>query len=105
VGRDLIAVRYISGAAAARIGGDLNDVVAAQGATRLIVADVQGKSLAAVQTAAVVLAAFRKSAYDAADLVTIADHVERSLGHQAPDGRFVTAIMPSRPQKARRCGC
>jgi hypothetical protein len=45
VGRALIA------AAAARIGGDLYDVVAVQGTTRLIVADVQGKGLAAVQTA------------------------------------------------------
>lgn len=93
IGGDLIAVRYISAAAAARIGGDLYDVVAAQGTTRLIVADVQGKGLAAVQTAAVVLAAFRESAYDAADLAGIADHVERSLEHQAPGGKFVTAIM------------
>jgi hypothetical protein len=117
VGRDPIAVRYISAAAAARIGGDLYDVVAVQGATRLIVADVQGKGLAAVQTAAVVLAAFRESAYDAADLVTIAGHIERSLGHQAPGGRFVTAIRsawatsspatgrstPSRSARATAC--
>lgn len=88
---------FISAAAAARIGGDLYDVVAAQGTTRLIVADVQGKGLAAVQTAAVVLAAFRESAYDAADLVAIADHIERSLGHQAPGGKFVTAIMAELP--------
>lgn len=93
VGRDLIAVRYISAAAAARIGGDLYDVVAARQCTRLIVADVQGKGLAAVQTAAVVLAAFRESAYDATGLADIAGHIERSLAHQAPDGRFVTAIM------------
>lgn len=93
VGRDLIAVRYISAAAAARIGGDLYDVVAARGSTRLIVADVQGKGLTAVQTAAVVLAAFRESAYDAAGLVDIAGHIERSLAHQAPAGEFVTAIM------------
>jgi serine phosphatase RsbU (regulator of sigma subunit) len=97
VGRDLIAVRYISAAAAARIGGDLYDVVAAQGTTRLIVADVQGKGLAAVQTAAVVLAAFRASAYDAADLVTIAGHIERSLGQQVPGGKFVTAIIAELP--------
>ncbi len=97
VGRDLIGVRYISAAAAARIGGDLYDVVAMQGATRLIVGDVQGKGLAAVQTAAVVLAAFRESAYDAADLVTIACRVERSLGRQAPGDMFVTAIMAELP--------
>jgi serine phosphatase RsbU (regulator of sigma subunit) len=57
------------------------------------VADVQGKGLAAVQTAAVVLASFRESAYDAPDLAGIAEHIELSLGHQAPEGKFVTAIM------------
>jgi serine phosphatase RsbU (regulator of sigma subunit) len=49
--------------------------------------------MAAVQTAAMVLASFRESAYDAADLAAIAEHIELSLDHQAPDERFVTAIM------------
>jgi serine phosphatase RsbU (regulator of sigma subunit) len=93
VGQVQIAMRYISAAAAARIGGDLYDVVSVAGAARLIVADVQGKGLAAVQTAAVVLAAFRESAYDEPDLAAIAAHIERSLEHQAPGGKFVTAIM------------
>jgi serine phosphatase RsbU (regulator of sigma subunit) len=93
VGQVQIAMRYISAAAAARIGGDLYDVVAMAGTARLIVADVQGKGLAAVQTAAVVLAAFRESVYDEPDLSAIAAHIERSLEHQAPGGRFVTAIM------------
>lgn len=93
VGQARIAVRYISAAAAARIGGDLYDVVAVPGTARLIVADVQGKGLAAVQTAAVVLAAFRESAYDAAGLAQIAEHIELSLDHQAPEEKFVTAIM------------
>jgi len=92
VGQVRIAMRYISAAAAARIGGDLYDVVAVAGTARLIVADVQGKGLAAVQAAAVVLASFRESAYDAPDLAGIADHIELSLAHQAPDGKFVTAI-------------
>ena len=93
VGQVRIGMRYISAAAAARIGGDLYDVVAVAGTARLIVADVQGKGLAAVQTAAVVLASFRESAYDAPDLGGIAEHIELSLGHQAPEGKFVTAIM------------
>ena len=93
VGQIRIAMQYISAAAAARIGGDLYDVVAVAGTARLIVADVQGKGLAAVQTAAVVLASFRESAYDAPDLAGIAEHIELSLGHQAPQGKFVTAIM------------
>ena len=93
VGQIQIAVRYISAAAAARIGGDLYDVVTVPGTARLIVADVQGKGLAAVQTAAVVLAAFRESAYDAPDLAAIAEHIELSLDHQAPGEEFVTAVM------------
>jgi serine phosphatase RsbU (regulator of sigma subunit) len=93
VGPIQIAVRYISAAAAARIGGDLYDVVTVPGTARLIVADVQGKGLAAVQTAAVVLAAFRGSAYDAPDLAAIAEHIELSLDRQAPGEEFVTAVM------------
>ena len=75
------------------IGGDLYDVVTVPGTARLIVADVQGKGLAAVQTAAVVLAAFRESAYDAPDLAAIAEHIELSLDRQATEEEFVTAIM------------
>jgi serine phosphatase RsbU (regulator of sigma subunit) len=98
VGRLQIAVRYISAAAAARIGGDLYDLVAVAGTARLIVADVQGKGLAAVQTAAVVLSAFRESVYDEPDLAAIATHIERSLEHQATGGRFVTAILAEIPR-------
>jgi serine phosphatase RsbU (regulator of sigma subunit) len=101
VGQLQIAVRYISAAAAARIGGDLYDVVAVAGTARLIVADVQGKGLAAVQTAAVVLAAFREAVYDEPDLAAIATHIERSLEHQATGGRFVTAIMAEIPRDGK----
>ena len=100
LGQVRIAMRYISAAAAARIGGDLYDVVAVAGTARLIVADVQGKGLAAVQTAAVVLASFRESAYDAPDLGGIAEHIEHSLEHQAPEGKFVTAILAEIDQES-----
>jgi hypothetical protein len=71
VGPLQVAVRFISASAAARIGGDLYEVISARQAIRLIVADVQGKGLAAVQTAALVLGAFREAAYDAAGLADI----------------------------------
>ena len=100
VGQLRIAMRYISAAAAARIGGDLYDVVAVAGTARLIVADVQGKGLAAVQTAAVVLASFRESAYYAPDLAGVAEHIELSLVHQGPEGKFVTAIMAEIDQES-----
>lgn len=92
-GRLRLGVRYVAADAAAGIGGDLYDVVATAGTLRLIVGDVQGKGLDAVQTAAVVLGAFRESAYDARSLTEIADHLELSLARQAPGGEFVTAVM------------
>ena len=47
-----------------------------------------------------VLASFRESAYDAPDLAGIADHIELSLAHQAPEGKFVTAIMAEIDQQS-----
>lgn len=88
-----LGVRYVAADAAARIGGDLYDVVPAAGALRLIVGDVQGKGLNAVHTAAVVLGAFRESAYDASCLTEIADRLELSLARQASGELFVTAVL------------
>ena len=88
-----IAVRYVSAAASARIGGDLYEAVSAGGGVRLIVGDVLGKGLPAARTAAVVLGAFRESAYDAMNLVEIAARIESSLQHQEAVEEFVTAVL------------
>jgi hypothetical protein len=88
-----VAVRYMSATAAALIGGDLYDVVATPDRVRLIVGDVQGKGVAAVRTASMVLSAFREAAYDAADLPEIAARIERSMGHQVAEQEFVTAVV------------
>jgi serine phosphatase RsbU (regulator of sigma subunit) len=88
-----IAVRYISASAAARIGGDLYEVVSTPRGVRFILGDVQGKGLPAVRTAAVVLGAFREAAYDAPSLADIAARIELSLLHQAAEEEFVTVVM------------
>ena len=88
-----IAVRYVSAAASARIGGDLYEAISAGGGVRLIVGDVLGKGLPAARTAAVVLGAFREAAYDALDLVQIAARIEASLEHQEAEEEFVTAVL------------
>ena len=97
VGPLRVEARYISAAAAARIGGDLYGVIEAGGKVRLIIGDVQGKGLAAVQTAATVLGAFREAAHDAPDLPTLAARIELSLQRQAAEEgaeeEFVTAIL------------
>lgn len=93
VGQLELAARYLSAASAARIGGDVYDVVSTGETVRILLGDVQGKGLPAVQTASVVLGAFRESAYDAPGLAEIAQRIELSLARRAPDGRFVTAVL------------
>lgn len=88
-----MAVRYISASAAARIGGDLYEVIATSHQVRFILGDVQGKGLPAVRTAAVVLGAFREAAFDAVNLTEIAARIELSLRHQAAEEEFVTVII------------
>lgn len=89
----VFAVRYLSAAAHAQIGGDLYEVLPGQDGTLLIVGDVQGKGLAAVKTAAAVLGTFRAVAEEEADLEAIACRIETSLGRQLPGEEFVTAVL------------
>ncbi len=92
-GRLQAAVSYTSAVAAARIGGDLYEVVASPHGIRVIVGDVQGKGLAAVETAAVVLGAFREAAHDEPDLVGLGERLERSVARELEGERFVTAVL------------
>lgn len=87
------AVSYTSAVAEARIGGDLYEVVASPHGVRVIVGDVQGKGLAAVETAAVVLGAFREAAHDEPDLVGLGERLERSVARVLEGEKFVTAIL------------
>ncbi len=93
VGPLRLAVRYVSAADAARIGGDLYSVLDTPHGTRVLVGDVRGKGLGAVQTAAVVLGAFREAAYDEKGLYALADRIEASVERHVPDGEFTTALF------------
>ncbi|WP_051831078.1 MULTISPECIES: PP2C family protein-serine/threonine phosphatase [Streptomyces] len=93
VGPLRLAVRYVSAADASRIGGDLYSVLETPHGTRVAVGDVRGKGLAAVQTAAVVLGAFREAAYDEAGLRGVAARIEASVERHVPDGEFTTALF------------
>lgn len=93
VGPVRVAVSYTSAAAAARIGGDLYEVARAPHVTRLIVADVQGKGLDAVETAALVLGAFREAAPEEAKLADVGERLERALNRRLEGEEFVTAIL------------
>ncbi|MFD0279340.1 PP2C family protein-serine/threonine phosphatase [Kitasatospora sp. NPDC127111] len=88
-----LAVRYVSAADASRIGGDLYSVLETPHGTRVAVGDVRGKGLGAVQTAAVVLGAFREAAYDEVGLRGVAARIEASVERHVPDGEFTTALF------------
>lgn len=92
-GRLRIAVSYTSAVAEARIGGDLYEVVASPYGVRVIVGDVQGKGLAAVETAALILGAFREAAHEEPDLEALSVRLERSVARETNGEKFVTAIL------------
>ncbi|MGR3938422.1 PP2C family protein-serine/threonine phosphatase [Streptomyces sp. BRA346] len=92
-GRLRVAVSYTSAVAEARIGGDLYEVVTSPQGVRVIVGDVQGKGLEAVETAAVVVGAFREAAYDEPDLKAVGERLERALERHLTRERFVTAVL------------
>ncbi|SDG83405.1 Serine phosphatase RsbU, regulator of sigma subunit [Sinosporangium album] len=89
-----MAVSYTSAAAEARIGGDLYEVVTRPtGGVRIIVGDVQGKGLEAVETAAVVLGAFREAAHDEAELPGVVARLEKALARHLSGEQFVTVVL------------
>jgi len=93
VGDIRLAARYVSAADSAKIGGDLYGVLDTPFGVRAIIGDVRGKGLAAVQTAAVVLGAFREAAYDEQDLVGVARRLEASVLRHVTSGEFTTALL------------
>ncbi|MFF2626479.1 PP2C family protein-serine/threonine phosphatase [Kitasatospora griseola] len=93
VGPLRLSARYVSAADAARIGGDLYSVLDTPHGTRVLVGDVRGKGLGAVQTAAVVLGAFREAAYDEERLPDVAARIEASMHRHVADGEFTTALF------------
>ncbi|MEV6047656.1 PP2C family protein-serine/threonine phosphatase [Streptomyces xanthochromogenes] len=88
-----VAVSYTSAVAEARIGGDLYEVAAVADRVRVIVGDVQGKGLEAVETAAVVLGAFREAAHDEPDLAAVGARIERTCERALQGEKFVTALL------------
>jgi serine phosphatase RsbU (regulator of sigma subunit)/anti-sigma regulatory factor (Ser/Thr protein kinase) len=93
LGSLLLAARYVSAAAEARVGGDLYEVVRRPNAVRMLIGDVRGKGLAAVRTATIVLGEFRAAAVDIADLRDVAEHIDRRIQPYLGDEDFVTATI------------
>ncbi|MGW7253678.1 PP2C family protein-serine/threonine phosphatase [Streptomyces sp. NPDC054834] len=99
---------YLSAAAEARIGGDLYEAVPTAYGVRLLIGDVRGKGLLAVETAAALLGAFREAAHDEPDLPALAERLETSMSRRATQiagsetsERFVTAVFAELPTDGR----
>ncbi|MEU2288888.1 PP2C family protein-serine/threonine phosphatase [Streptomyces sp. NPDC013178] len=100
-GLDHAAV-YLAADAEARMGGDFYDIQPGPHGTRVLLGDVQGKGLGAVEAAAALLGTFREAAYHEADLATVAERLETrmrrhrvhtvALGREDGD-RFATAAL------------
>ncbi|HEU4397774.1 MAG TPA: PP2C family protein-serine/threonine phosphatase [Actinomycetota bacterium] len=107
-GRVTLAVRYLSAAEEAVVGGDFYDVAVTPYGVRLIVGDVKGKGLEAVQLAALVLGSFRQAAFTYEDLPTLAAELDRSASRQLGEEDFVTAVLaefgPRGELKLVNCG-
>lgn len=98
---------YLAAAAEARIGGDLYGAVRTPHGVRLLIGDVRGKGLPAIQAAATLLGAFRESAHDAPDLPHLARRLETSISRYASQHpgvlgseiaeRFITALLAEIP--------
>jgi hypothetical protein len=104
-----LGVLYEGAAAQARIGGDFYEALRTPHGVRLIVGDVQGKGLAAVEVASVLLGSFREAAYDAPGLREVVRALETSMtryAEQVPDSdageRFATAVLLEVPHTGRR---
>lgn len=97
-----IASAYVAAEAEAQIGGDLYAAVPAPGATRVVIGDVRGKGLAAIEEAAVLIGAFQGSAYRNLSLPGIVAHLGNSVhwnmayradGDPESEESFVTALV------------
>nr|WP_308801965.1 PP2C family protein-serine/threonine phosphatase [Streptomyces polyasparticus] len=95
-----VAARYEAAQADAFIGGDLYAVQDTPHGVRLVVGDVRGKGLGAVEAVAVVIGAFREASEQEATLEAVALRLERALaregtrrdGLDAVEG-FTTAVL------------
>ncbi|MEU8523461.1 PP2C family protein-serine/threonine phosphatase [Streptomyces sp. NBC_01216] len=100
-----IAARYEAAQADAFIGGDLFAVQDTPYGVRLVVGDVRGKGLEAVEAVAVLVGAFREAADQEATLEGVAQRLERALTREgtrrddldAVEG-FTTAVLAEIPR-------
>jgi phosphoserine phosphatase RsbU/P len=92
MGRVALAVRYLSATEDALVGGDFYDLAVTRYGLRVLVGDVKGKGLEAVQLAALALSTFRAAAAHHS-LVELAAELDHSIRPRLGEEDFVTAVL------------
>jgi serine phosphatase RsbU (regulator of sigma subunit) len=87
------ASRYQSASADSLVGGDLFDVLDCGAHARVLIGDVRGKGLAAVQLAAAVLSAFRVQGAAERSLPDLAEQLEKAAVPGMTGEDFVTVLL------------
>lgn len=89
-----IGVVYLAAAADAKVGGDLYDVAKTPHGIRLIIGDVRGKGLDAVEVAADVLGMYREVTHEVHTLGELARRLDAGLARRwGQHEEFVTALL------------
>lgn len=104
IGGMRVAARYVAAQANARIGGDLYAVQETPFGVRLIVGDVRGKGMGAVEAVAVVIGAFREAAERESSLKGVAARLEEAVRREGEHSGgvhqfegFTTAVLAELP--------
>jgi serine phosphatase RsbU (regulator of sigma subunit) len=86
-------VRYVAAQPGALVGGDIYDVACTPYGVRLLVGDVMGKGLPAVDTAMDALGSFRELVRCEPRLAAVAQRMDASLAGRQGRDDFVTALL------------
>ncbi|MEE1812158.1 PP2C family protein-serine/threonine phosphatase [Streptomyces sp. BE133] len=103
-----VAARYEAAQADEFVGGDLFAVADTPQGVRLVVGDVRGKGLDAVESVAVAIGAFREAAEQERSLEGVAQRLERALAREGARGGldavegFITAVLAEIPSGVSR---
>jgi hypothetical protein len=98
-----LGVIYLAAAAEAKVGGDLYDVTTTEHGIRLIIGDVRGKGLGAVEVAADVLGMYREVAHEVHTLGELARRLDAGLARRwGQHEEFVTALFAEIDPQAGR---
>jgi serine phosphatase RsbU (regulator of sigma subunit) len=88
-----LEARYVGAASEAQVGGDIYEAAWTPFGIRLMIGDVMGKGLAAVETASALVGAFREAVFDEEDLSALAWRLQVSATRRLGPDIFATVLF------------